>query len=63
MVLASSGFRRNSAPVNGAMYGTPASEATGSAASEVGVPTGPISPKTPSSWMSWRVFSSARSGW
>ena len=55
-------FRRNSAPVNGAMYGTPASLATGVAEREVGVPTAPISAKTPSSSIRRMVLAMAASG-
>ena len=46
--MSHSGSLRNSAPVNGAMKGTPASAATGVAEREVGVPTSPIRAKTSS---------------
>ena len=46
------GSRRNAAPVKGAIYGTPASAATGAADLDVGVPTAPISANTPSSSIS-----------
>ena len=54
--------RRNSAPVNGAMNGTLASAAIGVAERDVGVPTSPISAKTPSSSISWMVLTMAASG-
>ena len=55
-------LRRNSAPVNGPIYGTPAAEAIGSAAFDVGVPTAPTSANTRSSSMSRRVLAIASSG-
>ena len=54
--------RRNSAPVKGPMYGTPAALATGVAERDVGVPTAPMSAKTSCSLMSLRVFVAAASG-
>jgi hypothetical protein len=60
--LVSFASRRKAAPVNGAMNGTPASIAIGSAASEVGVPTAPIRAKTLFSPISFWVFATAASG-
>ena len=57
-----SGSRRKAAPVNGAMNGTWASAATGVAERDVGVPTSPISAKTPSESMSCCVLVTAASG-
>ena len=54
--------RRKSAPVNGAMYGTPAAAAIGVAARDVGVPTAPMRAKTRSSSISFRVLTIAASG-
>ena len=62
MTLAHLGSRRNAAPVNGAMYGTPASAATGVAERDVGVPTAPIRANTCSSSISRRVLAIAASG-
>ena len=53
---------RNSAPVTGAMKGTPASAATGTATTVVGVPTEPISAKTSCSSIRLSVLANALAG-
>ena len=60
--LSSMASRRNSAPVKGPMKGTSVCAATGCAAADVGVPTGPSSANTRSFSISSRVVAAERPG-
>ena len=62
MMLSHFGSRRNAAPVNGAMYGTPSAAAIGVADRDVGVPTAPMSANTLCDSIKCCVWATASSG-